>query len=118
MRRCWTCSNGPLVVPVLTAHPTEVRRKSMIDHRNRIAELMQIRDSGRTETEEGDPLEGALLRQIALLWQTRPLRRERLYVTDEVESALAYMREVLPSGAAGALCALGSIARQSGRRAS
>lgn len=35
-----------LVVPVLTAHPTEVMRKSMLDHRNRIAELMALRDGG------------------------------------------------------------------------
>ncbi len=37
---------------------------------------------------------GALLRQIALLWQTRPLRRERLYVADEVAIALTYLRDV------------------------
>jgi phosphoenolpyruvate carboxylase len=83
-----------LVVPVLTAHPTEVRRKSMIDHRNRIADLMRLKDAGLTETDDGDVIEQAILRQIALLWQTRPLRRERLYVADEVESALAYMRDI------------------------
>ena len=83
-----------LIVPVLTAHPTEVRRKSMLDHRNRIAELMRLRDAGAAETSDGDPVEEALLRQIALLWETRPLRREKLYVADEVESALATMREV------------------------
>ncbi len=83
-----------LIVPVLTAHPTEVMRKSMIDHRNRIAELMALRDQGLAETPLGDDIEQALLRQIALLWQTRPLRRERLYVADEVEIALAYMRDV------------------------
>lgn len=83
-----------LVVPVLTAHPTEVRRKSMIDHRNRIAELMRLRDTGAAETPEGDLLDEELLRQIALLWQTRPLRRERLYVADEVEIALSYFRDV------------------------
>src|SRR5450432_1521406 len=33
-----------LIAPVLTAHPTEVMRKSMIDHRNRIFELMRLRD--------------------------------------------------------------------------
>ena len=90
-----------LIVPVLTAHPTEVRRKSMIDHRNRIAELMQLRDLGAEETPEGDLVEQAIYRQIALLWQTRPLRRERLYVADEVETALSYLRDiflpVLPS---------------------
>ncbi|MDO7841284.1 phosphoenolpyruvate carboxylase [Sphingomonas immobilis] len=83
-----------LVVPVLTAHPTEVRRKSMIDHRNRIAELMALKDAGATETPDGDDVEEAIFRQIALLWQTRVLRRERLFVTDEVETALSYLRDV------------------------
>src|SRR6204780_501826 len=93
--------NRALIVPVLTAHPTEVMRKSMLDHRNRIALMMRLREAGRTETAEGELIEHAIARQIALLWQTRALRRERLYVTDEVEAALAYMREiflpVLPS---------------------
>ncbi|HEY4366174.1 MAG TPA: phosphoenolpyruvate carboxylase [Steroidobacteraceae bacterium] len=83
-----------LIVPVLTAHPTEVMRKSMLDHRNRIAELMRYRDLGRVETPDGDLIEPAILRQIALLWQTRPLRRERLYVADEVDIALTYLRDV------------------------
>ncbi|MGN6817626.1 MAG: phosphoenolpyruvate carboxylase [Sphingomonas sp.] len=83
-----------LVAPVLTAHPTEVRRKSMIDHRNRIAQLMALRDRGTKTTIEGDDVEQAITRQIALLWQTRVLRRERLYVTDEVETALSYLRDV------------------------
>jgi len=89
--------DGALVAPVLTAHPTEVMRKSMIDHRNRIAQLMRLRDLGRTETPEGDLIESAIVRQIALLWQTRALRHERLYVKDEVETALAYMREIFLS---------------------
>nr|WP_089219600.1 phosphoenolpyruvate carboxylase [Sphingomonas laterariae] len=83
-----------LIAPVLTAHPTEVRRKSMIDHRNHIAELMKLRDLGRTETDGGELVDEAIYRQIALLWQTRPLRRERLYVADEVETALAYLRDI------------------------
>jgi phosphoenolpyruvate carboxylase len=83
-----------LVMPVLTAHPTEVRRKSMLDHRNRIAELMALRDAGAAETPDGDAIEAAIARQVALLWETRPLRRERLYVADEVENALAWLRDV------------------------
>jgi phosphoenolpyruvate carboxylase len=83
-----------LIVPVLTAHPTEVARKSMIDHRNRIAELMGYRDQGALETPAGDVTEQAILRQISLLWQTRPLRRERIQVSDEVEIALSYLRDV------------------------
>ena len=84
-----------LIVPVLTAHPTEVRRKSMIDHRNRIAELLALRDAGRDTTPDGDQVDDAILRQIALLWQTRVLRRDRLYVTDEVDTALSYRRDVV-----------------------
>jgi phosphoenolpyruvate carboxylase len=83
-----------LIVPVLTAHPTEVMRKSMIDHRNRIADLMRQRDQGLWQAASGDEIEQGLLRQIALLWQTRPLRRERLIVADEVEIALAYQRDI------------------------
>ena len=83
-----------LVVPVLTAHPTEVRRKSIIDHRNVIADLMALRDTGATETVDGELVDTAITRQIALLWQTRPLRRERLYVADEIDNALAYLRDI------------------------
>jgi phosphoenolpyruvate carboxylase len=83
-----------LIAPVLTAHPTEVMRKSMIDHRNRIFELMRLRDAGRTENADGELIEQGIARQIALLWQTRALRRERLYVADEVDIALAYLRDV------------------------
>jgi phosphoenolpyruvate carboxylase len=83
-----------LIAPVLTAHPTEVMRKSMIDHRNRIFALMRQRDAGRTESTDGELIEDGIARQIALLWQTRALRRERLYVADEVDIALAYLRDV------------------------
>ncbi len=83
-----------LIVPVLTAHPTEVRRKSIIDHKNRIATLMALRDDGQSVTTDGDDIDAAIYRQIALLWQTRPLRREKLFVADEIENARATMQEV------------------------
>jgi phosphoenolpyruvate carboxylase len=82
------------ITPVLTAHPTEVMRKSMLDHRNRIAALMHQRDSGLRETATGELIEEAIAAQIALLWQTRALRHERLYVADEVDTALAYLRDI------------------------
>jgi phosphoenolpyruvate carboxylase len=86
--------DGALIAPVLTAHPTEVRRKSMIDHRNVIADLMTLRDNGADETDEGEPIDDAIIRQIALLWQTRPIRRERLFVRDEIDNALSYFRDI------------------------
>jgi len=82
------------IVPVLTAHPTEVMRKSMLDHRNRIAALLRRRDAGLDESVEGQPIEEAISAQITLLWQTRALRRERLYVADEVDTALTYLRDI------------------------
>nr|WP_315458593.1 phosphoenolpyruvate carboxylase [uncultured Sphingorhabdus sp.] len=101
-----------LIVPVLTAHPTEVRRKSIIDHKNHIARLMALRDQNQVTTEDGDDVDAAIYRQIALLWQTRPLRREKLFVADEIENARATMQDVfltaLPKLYAGWEKALGS----------
>src|SRR3546814_6431000 len=54
---------------------------------------MTLRDNGASTTPEGDDLEEAISRQIALLWQTRALRTDRLFVTDEVENAVSFMRE-------------------------
>ena len=76
-----------LIAPVLTAHPTEVRRKSMIDREARITALM-------TECRDGacDPAtEAELIRQITILWQTRPLRAVKPVVLDEIHSALSYL---------------------------
>ena len=81
------------VMPVLTAHPTEVRRKSMIDHRNRIADLMELSDRGVTATPYGETIEEAIRRQVALLWQTRPLRVERIRVADEIDTVLQWLAE-------------------------
>ena len=86
--------DAALIAPVLTAHPTEVRRKSMLDHKNRIAELMRLRDAGAEETAEGDVVEEAIRRQVVLLWQTRPLRTEKLFVADEIDNALTYLQGV------------------------
>jgi phosphoenolpyruvate carboxylase len=72
-----------------------VRRKSIIDHARRISLLLKERDAGATLTSDGEVVEQALKRQVALLWGTRPLRHERLNVPDEVDTAEPYMREVL-----------------------
>jgi phosphoenolpyruvate carboxylase len=101
------------VTPVLTAHPTEVRRKSMIDHKTRIAELMLLRDGGVSRAGPGETVEAAIRRQVALLWQTRPLRRERIRVADEIDTALSWLRDdflpVMPALAQGWAEALGEV---------
>jgi phosphoenolpyruvate carboxylase len=79
-----------LVSPVLTAHPTEVRRKSTLTHELKIAELMAERarlagdEAGLAANEE------RLRATVLLLWRTNLLRQNRLRVIDEVANGLSY----------------------------
>jgi phosphoenolpyruvate carboxylase len=81
---------GAMVVPVLTAHPTEVRRKSMIDREMEVADLLDQRDRHALTPAEAAANETALRRAVLSLWQTNLLRRNRLRVVDEVANGLAY----------------------------
>ncbi|MFT4088466.1 MAG: phosphoenolpyruvate carboxylase [Gordonia sp. (in: high G+C Gram-positive bacteria)] len=81
---------GATVVPVITAHPTETRRRSVFDAQNRITELMRVRGrSELTPAEEAD-LDREIQRQILLLWQTALIRLRRLTISDEINTALRY----------------------------
>ncbi|QAU34816.1 phosphoenolpyruvate carboxylase [Janthinobacterium sp. 17J80-10] len=80
-----------LISPVLTAHPTEVQRKSILDAERAIANLLAERDRQLTPRELAANTE--LLRaKVATLWQTRMLRFDKLTVADEIENALSYYR--------------------------
>ncbi len=79
-----------LISPVLTAHPTEVRRKSTLTRELEIARLIDARHAL-----EGDDVELArndeqLRRVILILWRTNMLRLTRLRVIDEVANGLSY----------------------------
>ncbi|MDE2115557.1 MAG: phosphoenolpyruvate carboxylase [Hyphomicrobiales bacterium] len=78
------------VSPVLTAHPTEVRRKSTIDREMAIADLLARRDGGPLTPEEWQTIQEALRREVLTLWQTSLLRFTKLSVLDEVANGLAY----------------------------
>jgi phosphoenolpyruvate carboxylase len=78
------------ISPVLTAHPTEVRRKSTIDREMEIAELLAERDRLDITPEEAEANETRLRAAVLTLWQTSLLRRTRLRVIDEVANGLAY----------------------------
>jgi phosphoenolpyruvate carboxylase len=77
-------------MPVLTAHPTEIRRKSAIDREIEIAHLLDQRDRVRFTPDELTDNRKALRRAVLTLWQTSIIRSTRLRVIDEVENALAY----------------------------
>ena len=80
------------ISPVLTAHPTEVQRKSILDAERAVAELVGGRDELALHGSEAQRADNeALLRaRITQLWQTRMLRQAKLTVADEIENALSY----------------------------
>jgi phosphoenolpyruvate carboxylase len=80
-----------LISPVLTAHPTEVQRKSTLDAEHDIARLLAERDLPLTPKERKHNMM-LLQARVATLWQTRMLRYEKLTVADEIENALSYYR--------------------------
>jgi phosphoenolpyruvate carboxylase len=78
-----------LLSPVITAHPTEVRRKSILDREAEIAVLLARREHANLHTAEHAEIEAQLKREIRTLWQTRMLRPIRIHVTDEIENAVS-----------------------------
>jgi phosphoenolpyruvate carboxylase len=81
---------GALVSPVITAHPTETRRRTVFVTQHRITELMRLHAAGHTETDAGRNIERELRRQVLTLWQTALIRLSRLQITDEIEVGLRY----------------------------
>ncbi|WP_237704900.1 phosphoenolpyruvate carboxylase [Rubrivivax benzoatilyticus] len=77
------------ISPVLTAHPTEVQRKSILDAERAVAELIGQRDELLTDEQRREN-EELLRARVTQLWQTRMLRTARLTVADEIENALGY----------------------------
>lgn len=78
------------VSPVLTAHPTEVQRKSILNCQTVITRLLDERDRMQLTPEESAANEEALSRAVLTLWQTRMLRMSKLSVLDEVENGLSF----------------------------
>ena len=83
---------GALVSPVLTAHPTEVQRKSVLDCEREIARLMSQLERTDLLPEEHAEAEENLRRSVLQLWQTAMLRLSRLRVIDEIENGLSFYR--------------------------
>ena len=90
------------ISPVLTAHPTEVQRKSILDAERAIAQLLTARDdilrNSEGSAKRPDALtprelaanEAQIRARVMQLWQTRLLRYSKLSVNDEIENALSY----------------------------
>ncbi len=77
------------ISPVLTAHPTEVQRKSVLDAERAVSVLIGARESLVTERERAAN-EAMLRARVQQLWQTRLLRTSKLSVADEINNVLSY----------------------------
>ncbi|WP_068157078.1 phosphoenolpyruvate carboxylase [Rhodococcus phenolicus] len=78
-----------LVSPVITAHPTETRRRTVFVVQSRITDLMRRRGRAEDATEVA-AIDRQLWQQILTLWQTALIRLSRLRIQDEIETGLRY----------------------------
>jgi len=76
---------------VLTAHPTEARRRTVLSKTERIAELLHSINQNALSFRERDEAEKSLHAEISTLWLTDRVRAEKLTVTDEVRTGLYYI---------------------------
>ena len=79
-----------LVSPVLTAHPTEVSRKCILQCQHEISALLDRRDRMQLTPEETAGSEQSLRSAVLRLWRTRMLRPNRLAVVDEIKNGISY----------------------------
>lgn len=84
--------DNALVSPMLTAHPTEVQRKSILDCQLSISRLLSERDRMDMTPDDLAENEETLRRFVLILWQTRMLRTVQLTVHDEINNGLEYYR--------------------------
>jgi phosphoenolpyruvate carboxylase len=80
---------------VLTAHPTEVTRRSLLKKHNRIAELLEFQDRRDLTPEERDEADTALKREITAAWQTDEIRQRRPTPVDEARWGFAVVEQTL-----------------------
>jgi phosphoenolpyruvate carboxylase len=90
-----------LIVPVFTAHPTEVARRSVMFKRRRIGEFLAALDRIPIPEQDMARLEELVTAEITSLWQTDEVRSRRPTVYDEIKMGLDYydvsIFETLPS---------------------
>jgi phosphoenolpyruvate carboxylase len=83
------------VYPVLTAHPTEARRRAVVTALRRISVLLGRLDHARRDAAEQSEIRRRLREEIDLLWLTSPLRGNAMGPIDEVRTVMAAFDETL-----------------------
>ena len=82
-----------LISPVLTAHPSEVRRKSVIDRIATVSDLLDACDRDDLACAP-DVMINGLRRQTVILWATRLVRTTGLVVQDEIDTVVSFLERV------------------------
>ena len=89
------------VSPVITAHPTEVRRRTVLDNQREIARLLANSLHSSSDASERHQWDSHMRQAVVTLWQTAILRLSKLRVRDEIVESLRYYRsslfEVVPA---------------------
>jgi phosphoenolpyruvate carboxylase len=83
------------IQPVITAHPTEARRRTLLTHLRRISELVSALSDAGDRPRRRERLTDSLYAEVTALWQTNELRQRQQTVLDEVRSGLYYFDESL-----------------------
>src|SRR6266511_1448145 len=81
--------------PVLTAHPTEARRRAIVDALRRISQQVERLDDPRLSASEEADARRRLLEDTTALWRTSQLRRQQPTPLDEVRTVMSAFDETL-----------------------
>ncbi len=79
------------IQPTLTAHPTESRRRSVMDKQGRVADLLALKNAEPSSESSGAMAESGLRQTLSLLLATDEVRSRRLDVIDEVRNGIHYL---------------------------
>jgi phosphoenolpyruvate carboxylase len=83
------------IVPVMTAHPTEAARRTLLEKHRRVADLLAVFDDENLPPRRRDELRSELAAEVESIWQTDEVRHTQPTVLDEVNNALYYFDAAL-----------------------
>ena len=92
-------ATGTEIRLVLTAHPTEATRRTVLLAHIRIVESLALLDDPRLSGREQSEIEQRLAEEVTLLWQTDEVRHDRLRISDEIRHGLWYFEHSLMDAA-------------------
>ena len=90
-----TLLNQLEIVPVMTAHPTEAARRTLLEKHRRIADCLAALDETNLSERQRDELNVQLAAEVEAIWQTDEVRHTQPTVLDEVNNALYYFETTL-----------------------